>query len=209
MIDLAGDGKPQVVAERKVVGDDEGLYAKPIVRYVWQIYARKDGAWARGPSLHMCAADPAIQDTSQPQVSAKGFDHINIDGREVNFFSSTRCILTDNTVTDPQDRMTDVAGEATRVWRVPVLFPYQGFIPADFMKALHTARSALCRRPGHCRNSGRALPMRACRRALRRTTSWTVPRLSPTSTMMDTTMSSSSAASPRPAWPAGTWRPCS
>lgn len=147
MIDLTGDGQPEVVAERKVVGDDE-IYAKPIVRYVWQIYVRKAGAWTMGPSLHVCAADPATQDTAQPQASAKVFDRIEIDGREVNFFSPTLCTSIGNKVTDPRDRLTDVAGEATRIWRVPVLFPYQGYIPADFMTALHKGAISLMPTPG-------------------------------------------------------------
>jgi len=142
MIDVTGDGTPEVVAERKVAGD-EGLYAKPIVRYVWQIYVRKAGAWTLGPSLHTCPADPATQDTAQPQVSAKAFDRIDIDGLEVNFFSATLCTKTDNRVTDPHDRFADVAGEATRMGRVPVLFPYQGYVPADFMTALHTGAISL------------------------------------------------------------------
>jgi len=142
MIDLTGDGQPEIVAERKVTGDED-IYPKPVVRYVWQVYLRKAGAWSLGPSLHLCAADPATQDTAPPQVSAKAFDRIDIDGLEVNFFSATLCTKTDNTVTDPHDRFADVAGEATRMWRVPVLFPYQGYVPADFMTALHTGAISL------------------------------------------------------------------
>ena len=142
MIDLTGDGRPEIVAERKVTGD-EGVYPKPVVRYVWQVYVRKAGAWAQGPSLHFCAAVPATENTAPPQVSAKAFDRIDIDGREVNVFSATLCAKTDNTVTDPHDRFADVAGEATRMWRVPVLFPYQGYVPADFMTALHTGAISL------------------------------------------------------------------
>ena len=146
MIDVTGDGQPEVVAERKVAGDED-IYPKPVVRYVWQVYVRKAGAWALGPSLHLCAADPATENTGPPQVSAKAFDRIDIRGREVNFFSATLCTKTDNTVTDPHDRFADVAGEATRMRRVPVLFPYQGYVPSSFMNALHTGAIGLMATP--------------------------------------------------------------
>jgi hypothetical protein len=146
MIGLSADGQPEVVAERKIAGDEE-IYPKPMVRYVWQVYARKAGAWSLGPSLHSCAAESATQNTAPPQVSAAVFNRLDIDGREVNFFSSPLCTTTDNTVTDPHARFSDIAGEATRIWRVPVLFPYQGYVPNSFMTALHTGAISLMATP--------------------------------------------------------------
>ena len=146
MIDLNGDGQSEVVAERKVIGDDD-MYGRPIMRYGWQIYVRKAGAWTRGPALHFCAVDLAAQNTAQPQVSASAYDRVDVNGREVNFFSSTLCTSTENTVADPHDRFSDVAGEATRIWRVPVLFPYQGYVPSSFMTALHTGSISLMATP--------------------------------------------------------------
>ncbi len=146
MIDLTGDGQPEIVTERKVTGD-EATYPKPIVRYVWQVYVRKAGAWNLGPSLQSCAADPATQDTAQPQVSATGYDWVNIDGRDVNFFSSALCDSTDNTVTDPHDHFGDLPGETVRMLRVPVLFPYQDYIPADFFTALRAGAISLSPTP--------------------------------------------------------------
>ena len=146
MIDLNGDGQPEVVAERKVTGDDD-MYVKPIVRYVWQVYVHKAGAWRQGPLLHTCAANLVTQDTAQPQVSTTAYDRVDVDGREVNFFGSALCSSAYNTVTDPHDRFSDVAGEATRIWRVPVLFPYQGYVPSSFMAALHTGAISLMATP--------------------------------------------------------------
>ncbi len=146
MIDLNGDGQPEVVAEHKITGDDD-MHTKPIVRYVWQVYVRKAGAWTQGPSVRTCAVDLATPDTAQPQVSTTAYDRVDIGGREVNFFSSTLCTKTDNTVTDPHDRFADIAGEATRIWRVPVLFPYPGYVPSSFMTALHTGAISLMATP--------------------------------------------------------------
>ncbi len=138
MIDLTGDGQPEIVAERKIV-----TYPRQTVSYVWQIYVRKGGHWRQGPSLHFWPADPATNNTAPPQVSSSAFDSLHVDGRELNFFSDTMWDKTDNTVADPRDRVADLPSEAVRMLRVPVLYPYQGYVPTEFFAALRNRAISL------------------------------------------------------------------
>lgn len=129
MMDLSGDGRPEIVVETFSVGDPHD-YAEPVVRLMWEVYSQHGDDWDFGIRYPFCEAAPG----STPKVLAN-MDMPRFNDQAADFFRG-KCWAEDNMSLDPVGQGKRAAGFADKLGDIAVVYPQGGQLPASLRDAL-------------------------------------------------------------------------
>jgi hypothetical protein len=139
MQDMTGDGKLEIIVEKRYEGTDGELFVNPVRLVSWTIYGEKLGEWHELTGYYPCDVDKASTDGKMIASNQK-LDMLWVNGHAVNFFRAD-CYSAGTTMYPAQEHIA--GAKNIKVVEAYPLLPTSKPLPSSLKLALMTRQIIL------------------------------------------------------------------